>query len=86
MTLEEATARVRAVMGVDPRTLLFGGSVDEFACSADPDSGYRYVVWVNYTANPGEKREQALAHFYTYDAANAYMAALVAATGVATAI
>ena len=84
MTLEEATTRVREVMGVDPRALLFGGSVDEFACGADPDSGYRYVVWLNHTANPADRREEALARFYTYEAANAYMTALLAATGVST--
>lgn len=82
MTTEEAIKFVGGLLAVDSNAALFTGDLDEFGSRAiDDTDGKRCVVWVNYTAHNCVS-EHALAQFRAFDEADAFVAALVAATGV----
>ncbi|NDC55388.1 MAG: hypothetical protein EBZ69_00925 [Alphaproteobacteria bacterium] len=82
MTIEEAIKFVAGLLAADKNALLFTGDLDEFGSNAvDDTDGKRCAVWVNYTAH-NCKSEHSLARFRTFEEADAFVAALVAATGV----
>lgn len=82
MTIEEAIKFVSGLLALDPHAMLFTGDLDEFGSNAvDDTDGKRCVVWVNYTAH-NCKSEHSLAQFRTFEEADAFVSALVEATGV----